>query len=85
LALATTRVSLNCIDQFGASLESLAVAVQAMCRIERHIVLPALESCLRAEDRMHLAIEMQEKFDEHVGIVGVEGFPPKTLFRSAMH
>jgi hypothetical protein len=85
LALANTLISLNSTDQFVSSLEKLAVAVQSMCRVERLIVLPALESLLAVEDRIHLAFEMQEMFDEHVGVVGVDGFPPKKASRSGTH
>jgi hypothetical protein len=85
LALANTLISLNSTDQFVSSLEKLAVAVQSMCRVERLIVLPALESLLAVEDRIHPAFEMQEMFDEHVGVVGVDGFPPKKASRSGTH
>ncbi|WP_448172001.1 hypothetical protein [Rhizobacter fulvus] len=84
LALASTLVALKSIDQFSASLEALAVAVQSMCQVERHIVLPALEAILGFDERAHLVIEMQASFDQHVGVVGVDGFPPKAVSRSGM-
>jgi hypothetical protein len=58
LALANTLISLNSTDQFVSSLEKLAVAVQSTCRVERLIVLPALESLLAVEDRNHHAFEI---------------------------
>jgi hypothetical protein len=64
-------------DGFAAQLNSLGAAVQAMCRMEQVVVIPALEAYLGAHERIQLLVSMQNIFDEHVGAVGIDGFPPR--------
>jgi hypothetical protein len=64
-------------ERFAAQLNSLGAAVQAMCRMEQDVVIPALEVHLGTQERIELLVSMQNLFDEHVGAVGIDGFPPR--------
>jgi hypothetical protein len=80
LALATMVVPTDSPPtdaRFAAQLSSLGAAVQAMCRMEQVVVIPALEAYLGAHERIQLLVSMQNIFDEHVGAVGIDGFPPR--------
>lgn len=80
LALATILVSstsANSEHRFAAQLNALGVTVQAMCRMEQTVVMPALVALLNNEERLDLVMTMQDVFDRHVGIVGIQGFPPR--------
>jgi hypothetical protein len=45
--------------------------------MEQLVVIPALEAYLGTQERIELQVSMQNVFDEHVGAVGIDGFPPR--------
>jgi hypothetical protein len=80
LALATMLVPATSVltdDRFTTQLKSLGAAIQAMCRMEHAVVIPALEVCLGTHERIKLVTAIQNLFEEHVGVVGIDGFPPR--------
>ncbi len=75
LVLADTLVTLRSPDKFADQFQALSGAVATMCRAEREFILPSFDTLLGSERRMEIARLMEEIFESHVGVVGVDGFP----------